>query len=82
MIPIATISLVIANQLRLAAADDHAWPEWASTAPIDHSFTRKPQPKRSLRPSFARLALLATARAATTNARCTHRSRPNPHSAR
>jgi hypothetical protein len=35
MMPIATISLVTADQLScwLAAADDHAWPERASTAP-------------------------------------------------
>ena len=40
MMPIATISLVTADQLscRLAAADDHAWPEYTSTARNDHSF--------------------------------------------
>jgi hypothetical protein len=29
-----------------AAADDHAWPECASTAPGDHSFVRQSQPVR------------------------------------
>ena len=40
MMPIATISLVTADQLssRLAAADDRAWPECTSTARNDHSF--------------------------------------------
>jgi hypothetical protein len=46
MMPIATISLVTADQLscRLAAADDHAWPECTSTARNDHSFVRESQP--------------------------------------
>jgi hypothetical protein len=46
MIPIATISLVTADQssCRLAAADDHAWPECTSTARNDHSFVRESQP--------------------------------------
>jgi hypothetical protein len=82
MIPIATLALVIADQLWLTAADDPAWPECASTAPTDHSFAREPQPKGSLRLSSASLAPLATARAAPTNARCTRPSQPNPHSAR
>ena len=48
MMPIATISLVTADQLScwLAAADDHAWPEYASTARNDHSFVRESQPMR------------------------------------
>jgi len=48
MMPIATISLVTADQLscRLAAADDHAWPECTSTARNDHSFVCESQPIR------------------------------------
>ena len=46
MMPIATISLVTADQLscRLTAADDLAWPECASTAPYDHTFVCESQP--------------------------------------
>ena len=46
MMPIATISLVTADQLscRLAAADDRAWPECTSTARNDHSFVCESQP--------------------------------------
>ena len=48
MMPIATISLVTADQLScwLAAADDHAWPECALTARNDHSFVRQSQSTR------------------------------------
>ena len=84
MIPIAASSLVTADQLscRLAAVDDHACPEGASTAPNDLHSPAESQPESSLRPSSAGLALLATARTAPTNTRCTPRSQPNPHSAR
>ena len=84
MMPIATISLVTADQLSswLAAADDHAWPECASTARNDYSFVCKSQsvrliaaiicpfapPRRSARGSFARPLH--------------RRPQPNPHSAR
>ena len=49
MMPIATISLVTADQLssRLAAADDRAWPECTSTARNDHSFVCESQPIRA-----------------------------------
>jgi hypothetical protein len=53
MMPIATISLVTADQLscRLAAADDHAWPECTSTARNDHSFVCESQPIRLISPA-------------------------------
>jgi hypothetical protein len=82
MIPIATISLVIADQLWLGPADDPAWPDRASTAPNDHSFAREPSPKVHCDHHLRGLALLTTARAAPTNAHCTRRYQPNPHSAR
>jgi hypothetical protein len=61
MMPIATISLVTADQLscRLAAADDHAWPECTSTARNDHSFVCESQPIRLISAIVARLALSA-----------------------
>jgi Putative transposase len=60
----------------LAAANDHAWPECAPTAPDDHSFAQSPSAKGSLRTSSAGLTLLVTARAVPINARCTPRSKP------
>ena len=49
MMPIATISLVTADQLssRHAAADDRAWPECTSTARNDHSFVCESQPHKA-----------------------------------
>jgi hypothetical protein len=52
MMPIATISLVTADQLScwLTAADDLAWPECASSARNDHSFLRESQSIRLIAP--------------------------------
>jgi hypothetical protein len=84
MMPIATISLVTADQLscRLAAADDHTWPECASTAPNHHSFVREPQPIRLI------AAIISAFGPPRRSPRGPHgrplhrRPQPNPHSAR
>ena len=66
----------------LAAANDHAWSERAPTAPNHHSFAHEAPAQRLIAASSPALTFLDTARAAPTNARCTRRSQPNPHSAR
>jgi len=84
MMPIATISLVTADQLscRLAAAHDHAWPQCASTAPNHRSFLCECQP---IRPIAAIICPFGPPRhsARRPDRRPLHR-RPqsNPHSAR
>jgi hypothetical protein len=84
MMPIATTWIVTADQLFcwLAAADDHAWPEGASTAPNDHSFVHESQ-------SITIIAAIIPPfgpprhRARGPHRRPLHRSpQPNPHSAR
>jgi hypothetical protein len=84
MTPIATIPLVTADQssCRLAAADDHARPECASTAPDDHSFVRQSQPVRHIA-AIIRLFEPPRLSAHGPHRRPLHR-RPqsNPHSAR
>jgi len=84
MMPIATISLVTADQLScwLAAADDRTWPECASTAPNDPSFVREPQPLRLI---AAIICPFGPPRRSPRhlNGRPLHRRpQPNPHSAR
>jgi hypothetical protein len=84
MMPIATISLVTADQLscRLAAADDHAWPQCASSAPSDHSFVRGAQSTTPVS------AIICPFGPSHRSARRRHRRPlhrwppPNPHSAR
>ena len=84
MMPIATISLVTADQLScwLATADDHAWPECASTARNDHSFLRESQPIRLIS------AIVCPFGPPRHSARRPHgrplhrRPQPNSHSAR
>ena len=84
MMPIATISLVTADQLscRLAAADDHARHECALTARNDHSFVRESQPIRLIAAITYRLAPFAAALTAPTGARRTVGPSQIPHSAR
>ena len=84
MMPIATISLVTADQLScwIAAADDHAWPECALTARNDHSFVRESQSTRLIAAIIYRLAVFAAALAAPTGARRTVGPSQIPHSAR
>ena len=73
MMPIATISLVTADQLscRLAAADDHAWPECTSTARNDHSFVCESQPIRLISAIVCPFGALRRTLAAPTGARRT-----------
>ena len=84
MIPIATISLVTADQssCRLAAADDHAWPECTSTARNDHSFVRESQPIRLISAIVSPFGALRRTLAAPTGARRTVGPSQIPHSAR
>jgi len=84
MTPIATISLLTADQLscRLAAADDHAWPECASTAPNDHSSPLRVSAHKTI---AAIICPFATPRHSDRhpNRRPLHRwTQPNPHNAR
>ena len=73
MMPIATISLVTADQLssRLAAADDRAWPECTSTARNDHSFVCESQPIRLISAIVCPFGALRRTLAAPTGARRT-----------
>ena len=83
MMPIA-ISLVTANQLPccLAAADDYARPECASTAHNDYSFVRNSQPIRLIAAISCPFGP-PRHRARGSRARPPHRRlHPNPHSAR
>jgi len=81
MMPIATISLVTADQLscRLTAADDLAWPECASTAPYDHSFVCESQPIRLISAIVCPFGALRRSLAATTGARRTVGPSQIPH---
>ena len=84
MMPIATISLVTADQLssRLAAADDRAWPECTLTARNDHSFVCESQPIRLISPIVSPFGALRRTLAAPTGARRTAGPSQFPHSAR
>ena len=84
MMPIATISLVTADQLscRLAAADDHARHECALTARNDHSFVRESQSIRLISAIVRSFGALRRALAAPTGARRTVGPSQIPHSAR
>jgi hypothetical protein len=82
MMPIA-ISLVTANQLPccLAAADDYARPECASTAHNDYSFVRNSQPIRLI--AAISCPFGPPRHRACGFRRPPHRRlQPNPHSAR
>ena len=84
MMPIAIVSLVTADQLScwLTTADDHTWPECASTAPNDHSFVHESQPARLI------AVIICPFGSPRHSARDPHRRplhprpQPNPHSAR
>jgi len=84
MMPIATISLVTADQLScwIAAADDHAWPKCALTARNDHSFVCESQPIRLISAIVCPFGALRRSLAATTGARRTVGPSQIPHSAR
>ena len=84
MMPIATISLVTADQLssRHAAADDRAWPECTSTARNDHSFVCESQPHKAHFGLVSPIGALRRTLAAPTGARRTVGPSQIPHSAR
>jgi hypothetical protein len=73
MMPIATTSLVTADpsSCSLAAADDHAWPQWASTASRD-PLSRPRAPVHTLVSAIiCPFGLFATAATAATGVRRT-----------
>ena len=84
MMPIATTSLVTADQLscRLAAADDHAWPECTSSARNDHSFVCETQPTRHISATVCPFGALRRTLAAPTGVCRTVGPSQIPHSAR
>ncbi len=80
MMPIATISLVTADQLScwIAAADDHAWPKCALTARNDHSFVRESQSTRLIAANYLPFAGLRRSPRGPNGRPPHRRPQPNP----